>query len=392
MVYPTDPGPGRLRRHTYQRQHGELLTQLQRSTTAAQQAGQLAQQAQSLAQSQGSDIQSLQASLQAAQSQLDGLDQAFQMLTDSGSDLVLINDIDQLVSLASQQLILGGNVANAIVAMETAQARLARANRNNLASLQQALNGDLDRLRAVATVDVSQVSRQLDQLNGLLAEAPLLVPDAAVPGVATDDVPAKASGSAPQAAYQADPNAPWWRNTLGSAWYWTQSTWHDLRQDMAGFIQVRRVDDKAALLISPDQAAQLRQTLHLRILTAQLGLMMRQPQVWQSELQAILHALDTRFDTQSRVTQRAVRQAERLAEIQVDAKLPTLENSMHAIEALRAESTKALERRREASPVEPNADMTDAPVPDDSAPSTEPAEAGPAPAQSTALPVSRVEG
>ena len=78
--------------------------------------------------------------------------------------MVLLNDIDHLVTIAQQQLLLGGNVANAIVSLETAQARLARANRPTLASLQQTINGDLDRLRASSTTDVASLSRQLEQL------------------------------------------------------------------------------------------------------------------------------------------------------------------------------------------------------------------------------------
>ena len=135
---------------------------------AAQQAGELAKQAQTEAQTQAEAVREMRASLAAMQGQVGDLDQAFQIMTDSGSDLLLLNDIDHLVSIANQQLLLGGNVANSLVALEAAQARLARANRPALASLQQTLNGDIDRLRAVATIDVSVLSRQLDQLNGLL--------------------------------------------------------------------------------------------------------------------------------------------------------------------------------------------------------------------------------
>src|SRR5690606_38371368 len=140
-------------------------------------AAEQARQALALAEEQSSRLAALEASLRESRAQTDSLQQAFQTLTDSGSDLVLINDVDHLVTIAQQQLQLGGNVANAIISLETAQAQLARANRPALASLQQTINGDLDRLRAASTIDIASLSSQLDELSNLVSQAPLMVPD-----------------------------------------------------------------------------------------------------------------------------------------------------------------------------------------------------------------------
>ncbi|MBF23710.1 MAG: hypothetical protein CML18_08995 [Pusillimonas sp.] len=343
---------------THQKLLGDLMAQIQRSTTASQQAGELARQAQSNTQAQAARVREMQSSLAAMQGQVSDLDQAFQIMTDSGSDLLLLNDIDHLVSIANQQLLLGGNVANSLVALEAAQARLARANRPALASLQQTLNGDIDRLRAVATIDVNVLSRQLDQLNGLLGQAPLLVPDVAVPesavqanglnGISASSNPNgnasgnAASDSASGTGTDADPNASWLERSWDNTATWSREAWSVIRHDLAGFFDIRRVDNEAALLISPDQATQLRQALRLRVMTAQLALMMRQPEIWRSELQAVLTALETYYDNQSSVTQRAVRQVTRLIETPVDTKLPTLSNTLEAIEVLRHERAQTL--------------------------------------------------
>ena len=301
----------------------------------------------------------MQATVQQLQDQLSGLDQAFQVLTDSGSDLILLNDIEHLVSIANQQITLGGNVANAIVALETAQARLSRANRPALASIQQTLNGDLDRLRAAAVVDVAALSLQLEQLDGVLLQAPLLVPDDAVPEI-TRSPDAGAAAPTDSSGFQADPAAPWWRNGLDAGAHWAGQAWSMLRHDLAGFISVRRVDDASALLISPDQAEQLRLTLRLRVMTAQLALMMRQADVWKTELDAISVALQSHFDVQSPATQRAMRMATRLVDTPVDTRLPALTQTMAALEAVRQESTSALEQRRGTSSVVPASANEDA--------------------------------
>ncbi len=173
-----------------QRQH-EQSVQLVQETRA--QAG----QALSLVQEQAARIEDLRGALDTTSSQVQELDQALRMMTDSGSDLLLLNDIDHLVTIAQQQLALGGNVANAIISLEAAQAQLARANRPGLAALQQSINGDLDRLRAVATIDLPALSARIDRLSDLIGTAPLLVPDTAAPaaGQVAPAAPAQATMS-----------------------------------------------------------------------------------------------------------------------------------------------------------------------------------------------------
>src|SRR5690606_26047457 len=137
------------------------------------------------------------------------------------SDLVLIDDVDRLLTIAQQQLQLGGNVANAIISLETAQAQLARANRPALASLLQTINGDLDRLRAASTIDIALLSTQLEELATLVSRAALLVPDDAHPEtVAAADAAAKSAAPARAPGPVADPNAPWWERTLDQANAW----------------------------------------------------------------------------------------------------------------------------------------------------------------------------
>ncbi|HEU0231187.1 MAG TPA: uroporphyrinogen-III C-methyltransferase [Burkholderiaceae bacterium] len=320
-----------------------LSSQAQSSAQAASQASAQAQQAISMVRLQASRVSALQASLQDAQEQVHALGQALQNLTDSGSDLALVNDVDHMVTIANQQLTLNGNVANAIIALESAQSRLARANRPALASLQQTLNGDLDRLRAASVVDVAAVSTQLRQLDGLVGHAALLIPDAAAPRLASS---VSSSADAPPTPAEPGAGGTGWRHALNVVRGWWHSAWSSTSNELAHLVSIRRVSDPAALLMSPDQAHQLRENLHMRIMTAQLALMMRQQSVWNAETQALEQALNTRFDTKDPQTRKALELVASLARTQVAAKPPGVENSLQAIEALR----EAESRRGQAMP------------------------------------------
>lgn len=321
-----------------------VLAQMRNGVNIAQQASDQAQKALSAAQAQSTQIAALQRMLKESQSQQQSLEQSLQALTDSGSNLVLVNDIDHLVTIANQQLLLSGNVANAVIALETAQAQLARASRPSLAPLQQTINGDLDRLRAVSTVDVASLSGQLAELEQLIARAPLLVPDDAAPTVVGAADQRNARPPVPPAR-PADTDAPWWRNVAATINDWSSAAWLSVRHDLGQFISVRRASDPAALLMSPEQASQLRENLQLRVMTAQLALMTRQPKVWDSEIQALTRALDTRYDGRAADTVQALRLAHRLAGVSIKVELPTVNNSLQAIEALRQSQAKAAEQK-----------------------------------------------
>lgn len=319
-----------------------------------------AQQALSLVQRQAGQIAELQAKLDATHGQLQDLDSALQMMSDSGSDLLLLNDIDHLVTIAQQQLKLGGNVANAIISLEVAQAQLARADRPAMASLQQSINGDVDRLRAVAVIDLPGLSEQLDRLATLIGEAPLLVPDAAAPTIASAE---NVATIVIQDASELPADAPWWQQATHQTWQWSRTAGRALIQDVRGLFEIRRVDDAAALLISPDQALRFREGLRQRTLTAQLALMMHQPKIWRGELQAVAQAVGQRFDTQDARGREAIKLAHQLQDTPIEMQLPTVDNSIEAIAALR--DSMAAQDRANESPDESPDEPSDESVPSD---------------------------
>lgn len=319
-----------------------LTTQLAASESAASRAAAQAADALERLQAQEGRIEALQARLGEASDVIRDLDEAFRTMTDRGSEVVLLNDIDHLATIAQQQLQLGGNVRNAIVALESAQAQLARANRPALASLLQTVNGDLDRLRAASTVDVAAFSRQLEELAMLLTEAPLIMPDEAGRQAQRSDEPTAREQPAPTVPPASTADERWWERAWETTRGWSADAWKSVREDLGQFIDVRRVDDANALLMSPDQAARFRENLRTRVMTAQLALMMRQPEVWRTETEAIVRAVETRYDETSPLTRKALRLARSMADASIDARLPTVDNTLQALNTLREEQAGSL--------------------------------------------------
>lgn len=315
----------------------EVASRLDTLAADVAQARKDTREALALAQAQAGRLGDLEDSVRETQSQYNALQQAWQNFNDSASDELLANDVERLITIGSQQLRLAGNVSNAIVALETAQSRLARADRPRFSSLQQAINGDLDRLRAVSTVDIPAQSARIERLTALVGKAPLLVPDAAVPGIAAGETrPATPAPAAvdPQAGLPAD--AAWWQRWRAEVASWPGRAGSALAHELGGLITIQRVDEPAALLLSPEQADQVRGTLRQRLLTVQLAMLMRQPAVWKSELENVGTTLAKYFDTRSPDTVAAQNLARELAQTDIAVRMPDVSDSLNAVAALRA--------------------------------------------------------
>jgi len=324
----------------------EVASRIDTLTADVAQARKDTREALALAQAQAGRVGELEDTVRETQSQYNALQLAWQNFNDSASDELLANDVERLLTIANQQLRLAGNVSNAIVALETAQSRLARADRPRFSSLQQAINGDLDRLRAVSTVDIPAQSARIERLVALVSKAPLLVPDSVAPGVAAagETQPAVAPVPAidPQAGLPAD--APWWQRWRAEVVSWPGRAGSALAQELGGLITIQRVDEPAALLLSPEQADQVRGTLRQRLLTVQLAMLMRQPAVWKSELDNVGVTLSKYFDSRSPDTVAAQTLARELAQTDIAVRMPEVADSLNAVAALRAAGFKTSEQ------------------------------------------------
>lgn len=221
----------------------------------------------------------------------------------------LVFDIESSLRVATQQAALTGSAEPLIVAMQSADDRLARAKQPRLDNIRRALAKDLDRARATRVADINTLAIRLDEAARLVDEVPLLnQPDTGPTGPTAPRAatPAKDRGkpaamtgtaSAPDAAAE---ESSGWRSALLS---WgkdaAQSVWAETR----GLIRLTRIAQPEAMLIAPDQAFFLRENIKLRLLNARLALMSRQATQAAADLRQIERVLPRYFDAQSRKTQ-----------------------------------------------------------------------------------------
>src|SRR5438105_7189668 len=117
-------------------------------------------------------IGQLEARLAEWQSQQFALEALYQDLSRNRDEWQLA-EIEQVLAIASQQLQLAGNVRAALLALQLADARLARADRPQFVPIRRALARDIERLKAVPAVDFAAVTGRIDSLVAAVDSLPL---------------------------------------------------------------------------------------------------------------------------------------------------------------------------------------------------------------------------
>lgn len=239
-----------------------------------------------------------------------------------GQDDWLMVEVDQTLNIASQQLALAGNVSSAVAALQVADARLARADHPQFIPVRRAINKDLDRLRALPAIDIAGSVLRIDRLMTLLDQVPLL---ADAPSSARTEKTAAANEAAAAA------NHSTWAG-LVHGWRRFSSA---VAAELKALMRVREASETDALLLSPKQSAWWRENLKLRLLNARLALLSRQESAYRADLAAVSSGLERYADTTSVATRAAQQQLRQLMAVAVAVELPSLNDSLSALRALR---------------------------------------------------------
>ncbi len=166
---------------TWWEQRGELGTlreevaqRLRAVDSDAREARAFAREAQESSRAAQGRIGALDMKVAESASQQAALEAMYQELARSREDWVLA-EVDQLLTIASQQLQLAGNVQAALAALQTADASLARSDRPQYLPLRKVLGRDIEMLQSSPNLDVAGLMLRLDQVVAAVDSLPLLV-------------------------------------------------------------------------------------------------------------------------------------------------------------------------------------------------------------------------
>jgi uroporphyrin-3 C-methyltransferase/uroporphyrinogen III methyltransferase/synthase len=256
-----------------------------------------------------------------AQSQQAALEQMYQDISKNRDEWAL-SEIEQVLSTASQQLQLAGNVQGALIALQNADRSLSRSDKPQFITIRRAIARDIEKLKALPSVDQPGIALRLDNVISQIDSLPLLSDEKPAEPIAPTRInpPVTGKAAAPADRTVGQRVTETWRN-------WSHEMWDDIRQ----LIRVRTVDNPDALMLSPSESYFVRENLKLRLLNARLALLSRNEGTFRDDLNTAQQMLVKYFDTKARSTQAAQALLRQVQANNVSIDVPDLSESLNAV-------------------------------------------------------------
>ena len=286
----------------------ELARRLAESDALARESRTLAKQAQEQLAVLQEKYGELDAKFAESKSQQATLESLYQDLA-RGRDEWALAEVEQGVTLAAQQLQLAANVQGAVLALQSAEARLAGTSRPQFIGLRKVLARDLDRLRALPQLDLPGMNLQLESVISAVDALPLAV-DVRPRDERKPVAPAGASAA----------SLAFWQQLAGEFW-----------GELRGLVRIQRFDRDEPALLAPQQVFFLRENLKLRLLNARLALLAHDQWTFRNELAQARVWVDRYFDGRDKSVQTAQRSLKQLSAAEINIDLPNLNESLSAI-------------------------------------------------------------
>ena len=288
----------------------ELARRLRDIEADAREARSVARQAREATRDAQAKVGQLEARLAESQGQQLALEALYLDLSRNRDEWQLA-EIEQVLAIASQQLQLAGNVRAALLALQMAEARLARAERPQFMPIRRALARDIDRLKSLPAVDFAGMSARIEGLVAVVDTLPLAFDERSERPMPAKDTAAGERGFLARLA---------------------ADVWNEFRQ----LVVVRRMDKSEPPLLAPSQAYFLRENLRLRLFNARLSLLTRDEAGYREDLRAAQAWIQRYFDGRSRQTADALAQLKSLSSATVSFEMPTISESLDAMRGFRS--------------------------------------------------------
>lgn len=303
----------------------DMATSLQKGNAVNAETAALAREVSDQAKELQIKVGVLESRQSEAQSQQLALEQLYQDLSKNRDEWAL-SEIEQVLSTASQQLQLAGNVQGALIALQNADRSLSRSDTPQFLTIRRAIAGDIERLKAMPAVDLAGVALRLDSVITQVEYLPMLSSEKPLlPAAPVRDSRKKQAQPEPAALTLGQRVSQTWRN-------WSQEMWDDVRQ----LIRVRSVEQPEALMLSPSESYFVRENLKLRLLNARLALLSRNEATFRDDLATAQDMLLKYFDTRARATQSVQAALRQVQANDLQIEMPTLADSLNAVRNYKA--------------------------------------------------------
>jgi uroporphyrin-3 C-methyltransferase len=250
----------------------------------------------------------LEQKLEESRDQQDVLQTLYDQLAEN-REATALAEVEQLLTIANQQLQLVGNVKSALLALQAADKRLEPLNLPRANQLRETLAIEIENLRKFPQIDVVGMSAQLEEMSNLCAKLPLI----------SERRPTLNAKVAEQ------------NSTKSMHLNAIQSVAYPIWEDIKNLVTVERIDKPEPPLLSTDHAFYLRENLKLRILTARIALLQHDEATYKADLATVSIWINQYFDAKHPDATQTFNLIKKLSSNNIGIELPKLNESIAAV-------------------------------------------------------------
>ena len=235
------------------------------------------------------------------------LEKLYQDLAPS-RDEVTMEEVEQLLLIANQQLQIANNVKSALIAMQEASVRLQRINHPQLFPVRDALTEDINLLKALPKVNTMDISLRLENLAEAVDKLPLVM-----------EIRPSISDTPPSIAWIPE----------GALSEFFQEIWNDIKQ----LVRIQHVDKQN--IPPPSHSYFLRENLKLRLLSAHNALLAHDTINFKTNLKISIEWINKYYDNKSKLTISMLDTLRQLHDKEINIELPKISSSYDAVRKYR---------------------------------------------------------
>lgn len=233
--------------------------------------------------------------------------------TDEQQNQWMLSEAEYLIRQASYKLHYTDNAKTIVGLLQAADRQVLAMNDSSLQSLRQAINNDINKVRASGALDTEGVTIKLQSLKSLVPDlelATVQLPDSETTEETNDSEAAEGEISAWQR----------FKNSFSSA--------------LSQYYTVHHYDESMKPFISPQHDALLRQNILLNLQTAQLAAIQHNDAMYHNALSEVQGWVNQYFKSEPATTTAFIQQLDELTQMSVKLNLPQQLESLGIIEQM----------------------------------------------------------
>lgn len=220
-----------------------------------------------------------------------------------------LSEIEYLLVIASHRLLLEQDVNTALAAMEAASLRLQSLSGPDLIPVREQLTADINKLRAVNTVDTAGLAIYLADLVERAGDLPIRQP--------AEELQDEAGNGEQEIAGDSG-----WRNIPGVFW-----------RELKSLLVIKKSGEIRQALLLPDEEYFLVQNLRLELENARLAVLRNDTENLQTSITLILDWLNRYYETSDASVANIMDTLEKMQALELQPEVPDISSSLETLRA-----------------------------------------------------------